>query len=172
MSGVAGFVQVPRAGLFWQEVTTSRVVLLPYTAASVGIARRRLVADLVSAGILEAVAADAAIVVSELISNALRHARPLHDATQADGALRVAWGLGADHVEVAVSDGGGETMPTLGNPVQSSTSGRGLGIVDRLCTRWGIRQGNEGEMTVWAEVPIPDAAHNGSRSVTPATTDA
>lgn len=166
MSGVAGFVQVPRAGLFWQEVTTSRVVLLPYTAASVGIARRRLVADLVSAGVFEAVAADAAIVVSELISNALRHARPLPD-----GVLRVGWLVSSDHVEVEVSDGGGATVPTLGNPVQSSTSGRGLGIVDRLSRRWGITQ-REGEMTVWAEVPAPEVVNNRSRSVTHVTTDA
>jgi anti-sigma regulatory factor (Ser/Thr protein kinase) len=146
------------------------VVLLPFTASSVGSARRRLVADLLSAGVFEAVVADVAIVVSELISNALRHARPLPD-----GALRVSWLVSADHVEVEVSDGGGATIPTLGNPVQSSTSGRGLGIVDRLSRRWGVKQDN-GEMTVWAEVPVPAAARtaaNGqSRNVTPVTSDA
>jgi anti-sigma regulatory factor (Ser/Thr protein kinase) len=158
------------------EVSRSRVVLLPYTAASVGVARRRIVADLLSAGTFESVAADAAIVVTELITNALRHARPLPGAV-----IRVGWLLSTDNVEVEVSDGGGATTPTLSDPVQSATSGRGLGIVDRLSRQWGVRQA-EGEMTVWAQVPVPlsrdipggDAIAPGdrARNVTHATSDA
>jgi len=164
------------SGQGWLEVSRSRVVLLPYTAASVGVARRRIVADLLSAGIFESTAGDAAIVVTELITNALRHARPLPGAV-----VRVAWLLASDHVEVEVSDGGGSTTPTLSDPVQSATSGRGLGIVDRLSRRWGVRQ-KDGEMTVWAEVPVPMARDTAdgqavapgdrARSVTHATSDA
>lgn len=148
------------------------MVLLPYTAASVGVARRRIVADLLSAGAFESVAGDAAIVVTELITNALRHARPLPGAV-----IRVGWLLATDRVEVEVSDGGGATTPTLSDPVQSATSGRGLGIVDRLCRRWGVRQ-TDGEMTVWAEVPVslspgrPGGNAIDPRPVTHATSDA
>lgn len=149
------------------------MVLLPYTAASVGVARRRIVTDLLSAGIFESVAADAAIVVTELITNALRHARPLPGAV-----IRVGWLLATDHVEVEVSDGGGPTTPTLSDPVQSATSGRGLSIVNRLSRRWGVRQA-DGEMTVWAEVPVPlsrdvpgGEVAPGDRARTHATSDA
>jgi anti-sigma regulatory factor (Ser/Thr protein kinase) len=130
------------------------VVLLPYTAASVGAARRRIVEDLLSAGILESAVADAAIVISELLSNALRHARPLPGAV-----VRVGWALAADHVELEVSDGGGVGVPTLAKPGHSDTSGRGLGIVERLSRRWGVRQ-SDGELTVWAEVPVAVAAED------------
>ena len=130
-------------------MSSSRAVLLPYTAASVGAARRCVVADLLSAGIFESVAADAAIVISELMSNALRHANPLPGAV-----LRVGWLLASDHVELEVSDGGGPTLPSRGDPGHSATSGRGLGIVEKLSRRWGVRRDN-GELTVWAEVPVP-----------------
>ena len=129
------------------------MLLLPYTASSVGVARRRLIADLISAGIFEASACDAALVLSELISNALRHASPLPDAK-----VKVAWILRRDSVEVAVSDGGGRTVPRLTQPNASSVGGRGLGIVARLSRHWGVRSG-DGEMTVWAELPAP---HGGS----------
>jgi anti-sigma regulatory factor (Ser/Thr protein kinase) len=140
------------------------VVLLPYTAASVGAARRRVVADLLSAGIFESVVADAAIVISELMSNALRHAKPLPGAV-----IRVGWMLASDHVELEVSDGGGATTPTRNDPGQSATSGRGLGIVEKLSRRWGVRQ-DSGEMTVWAEVPVP-VVHRDQR-LSHATSDA
>lgn len=132
-------------------MSRSRVVLLPYTAASVGAARKHVVADLRSAGIFEPTETDAAIVVSELMTNALRHANPLPGAV-----IRVGWELATDHVEVEVSDGGGSTLPRLGEPEQSATSGRGLGIVEKLSRRWGVRQEGD-ELTVWAEVPMPVA---------------
>lgn len=148
----------------WLEVSRSRVVLLPYTAASVGAARKRVTADLRSAGIFEPTETDAAIVVSELMTNALRHANPLPGAV-----IRVGWELATDHVEVEVSDGGGSTLPCLGEPGQSATSGRGLGIVEKLSRRWGVRQDGD-ELTVWAEVPMPVAWRD--RWLTHAASDA
>jgi hypothetical protein len=41
-------------------------------------------------------------------------------------------------VEVAVSDGGGSTVPVASEPTNSSIGGRGLGIVARLSLRWGV----------------------------------
>jgi anti-sigma regulatory factor (Ser/Thr protein kinase) len=130
------------------EVTEASVLVLPFTASSGGAARRRLVSDLIAAGIYDSAICDVALVVSELFSNALRHAVPLPGST-----VRVAWRIGADSVRVSVSDGGGPTAPELGEPTQGATGGRGLRIVEKLSRRWGASTGNEGA-TVWAEVPV------------------
>ena len=86
-------------------------VLLPYAPASVAVARQRLAADLIAAGIFAGAVGDAVLVVSELLSNAIRHARPLPGAS-----VQVAWALDDDAVEVAVSDGGALTRPTPAQP--------------------------------------------------------
>jgi anti-sigma regulatory factor (Ser/Thr protein kinase) len=136
------------------EVGTSGVLMLPYTASSVGVARRRLIGDLTSAGVYEATACDAGLVLSELISNALRHATPLPGSL-----VRASWGLYNDCVEVAVSDGGGPTVPMINKPAANALGGRGLGIVDRLSARWGIYTRQDGsETTVWAALPLSDDA--------------
>jgi len=115
------------------EVGTSSVQMLPYTASSVGLARRRLLGDLTEAGVHEATACDASLILSELISNALRHASPLPG-----GLVRVSWRLSGDCVEIAVGDGGGPTEPVVNKPAAGALGGRGLGIVDRLSLRWGV----------------------------------
>jgi two-component sensor histidine kinase len=108
-----------------------------------------LVSDLIHAGVCGSAITDAALVVSELISNALCHATPLPGS-----GLRVTWCLDAGSLRVSVSDGGGPTLPELGEPNPSTTGGRGLRIVDRLSQCWGTRTDDDG-MTVWAEVPVP-----------------
>ncbi len=129
-------------------MTESSVLLLPFTAASVGVARRTLVSDLIEAGIRGAAVTDAALVVSELCSNALQHGTPLPG-----GAVRAAWDLDDGTVRVSVSDGGGPNRPELGQPTSTATGGRGLRIVARLSRRWGASSGPEGT-TVWAEVQL------------------
>jgi two-component sensor histidine kinase len=135
-------------------VGTSSVWMLPYTASSVGVARRRLIDDLTSGGVYEATACDASLVLSELISNALRHATPLPGSL-----VKVSWQLGDDCVEIAVSDGGGPTVPMVNKPAVNALGGRGLGIVDRLALRWGVYARQDGsETTVWAALPLSDDA--------------
>jgi anti-sigma regulatory factor (Ser/Thr protein kinase) len=105
--------------------------------------------DLAAAGIFEAAISDAAVVVSELFSNALRHARPLPGAM-----IRVWWEFDDGAVVVSVMDGGASTMPEMGEFSQSTTGGRGLRIVERLSRHWGTRCDDEGTI-VWAEIPVP-----------------
>jgi two-component sensor histidine kinase len=134
----------------FMEVGTSSVQMLPYTASSVGAARRRLIGDLTDAGVYEATACDAGLVLSELISNALRHATPLPGSL-----IKVSWCVTDDCIEVAVSDGGGPTVPMINKPAANALGGRGLGIVDRLSLRWGVdTQQDGGETTVWAALPL------------------
>jgi anti-sigma regulatory factor (Ser/Thr protein kinase) len=124
-------------------------VLLPCAPASVAVARQRLTADLNAAGIVHAAVGDAALVVSELLSNAIRHARPLPGAS-----LQVAWAVDDESVEVAVSDGGAPTRPHPGHASVSSLGGRGLDIVDYLASTWGVRNDPSG-LTVWAVLAAP-----------------
>lgn len=132
------------------EVGTSSALMLPYIASSVGAARRRLFGDLTEAGVDEATAGDVGLVLSELISNALRHAKPLPGSF-----IRVAWALNHDCVEVAVSDGGGPTVPRINKPAANAIGGRGLSIVDRLSLRWGVyTRPDEAETTVWAALSL------------------
>jgi two-component sensor histidine kinase len=107
-----------------------------------------LVSDLIAAGIGGTEVSDAALVVSELLSNALRHAAPLPG-----DKVRVGWRFDAGCLRVSVSDGGAQTRPELGQPTQSATGGRGLRIVERLSRSWGALADGDGT-TVWAEVPI------------------
>lgn len=132
----------------------SSVVVLPYTASSVGIVRRRLHDDLAASGVYTDIVDDATVIVSELISNALRHARPLPT-----GGIRVAWTRRGELIELSVSDGGAHTEPRRATASLSSLGGRGLGIVDTLSDGWGVRHDEDGT-TVWATLHATHRANN------------
>ena len=132
-----------------EEVRTSSVVHLPCAPASVAFARRAVSDDLKAAGVFDHAVGDAALVVSELVSNAILHAYPLPGER-----LKVAWVMDEGWLEVAVSDGGSATMPQAGHPTVASVSGRGLAIVANICQTWGVRTDDVG-LTVWALLPVP-----------------
>ena len=129
-------------------MSASSVVLLPYAPSSVAVARQRLSADLRARGIFAAAIDDAVLVVSELLSNALRHAHPLPSG-------RSGWRGSAPrrHVEVRVSDGGAATEPRAGRATLSSLGGRGLGIVEYVAESWGVHYDDDGT-TVWAVLRV------------------
>ena len=133
---------------------TSSEVHLPCAPASVAFARRALSDDLRAVGVYDQAVGDAALVISELISNAILHAYPLPGER-----LKVAWIITDGWLEVAVSDGGSATIPQAGHPTAQSVSGRGLAIVAHVSETWGVRTDDVG-LTVWAVLPIP--GHNGS----------
>jgi anti-sigma regulatory factor (Ser/Thr protein kinase) len=83
-----------------------RTVRIPWAPSAAARIRRVLVEDLTDRGVQGEVVSEAEIVVSELVANAVRHAKPL-----ADGAIRVHWKVKNNVVEVEVSDGGGPTVP-------------------------------------------------------------
>ena len=112
-------------------------------------ARRALSDDLRAAGVFDHAVCDAQLVVSELVSNAIRHAYPLPGEQ-----LKVAWVVDNGWLELAVSDGGSATLPQAGEPTAASVSGRGLVIVANICQTWGVRAEEVG-LTVWAILPAP-----------------
>ena len=131
-----------RASSSWKS--TARVA---FTVESLPQARRRLLAELTDHHVDEEAGYDAALVLAELVSNALRHGSPL-----GDGGLRLTWGCWDDHLHVHVTDGGAQTRPLMRNAPSSATSGRGLSIVEAVSTSWGVDRKVEAT-TVWALLP-------------------
>jgi serine/threonine-protein kinase RsbW len=122
---------------------------LDFHGASVRAARERLRRDLSDrfpAGRVD----DARVVVSELVANSLRHARPLPDDT-----IAVAWSVRPHALCLSVTDGGSpRSAPITRRPGDMATGGRGLGIVSSLASRWGVEDAEAGT-TVWAELDVP-----------------
>jgi anti-sigma regulatory factor (Ser/Thr protein kinase) len=124
-------------------------VTLQFHGASVRTARERLRTELGSRfppGRIE----DARMVVSELVANSLRHARPL-----AGDTIDVRWSVRPDALRLSVTDGGSlTTAPQPRCAGDLATGGRGLMIVESLARRWGV-ESEDGGTTVWAELDVP-----------------
>jgi anti-sigma regulatory factor (Ser/Thr protein kinase) len=91
----------------------------------------------------DALVADAELVVSELATNAIRHARsPFRVSLARDDAT----------VRVSVEDLGAGLPREIGQSLDG-VSGRGIALVSALTVRWGIARGEDGK-TVWAELAL------------------
>lgn len=126
-----------------------QVLRVSRSPASVPAVRQAIVDDLHSRHFPGQTIEEAEVVVSELLTNAIRHAAPL-----ADGKVRVRWKVRGVVVEVEVTDGGAPGSPA---PVRRSVlaaSGRGLRLVRALAHEWGVAQ-DEGGVTVWAALGGP-----------------
>lgn len=135
-----------------------RNVTLPYVPSSVTGARKLLQDDLAGLGLGEERLDDAALVLSELVSNALRHAAPLpapeEDSVGVSWRAELGQGPGSSGwVEISVRDGGSSTMPRVARPSVSGLGGRGLGIVQTLAGRWGTEMDAD-TTTVWAVMEV------------------
>lgn len=109
-------------------------------------AARHLVADaLRRRGYEGRMLTDALLVVTELATNAVVHARTPFWIT--------AW-AGDDGVRVSIRDGSsGQPAVRVAHPFQ--TSGRGLRLVAQMTASWGVEPAGDGK-TVWAELnPLP-----------------
>ncbi|GAA4657506.1 ATP-binding protein [Streptomyces chumphonensis] len=137
-----------------QEVPTSSTMAVPHGPVGVGPARRRMRDELRASGTPDAVVDDAVLILSELLSNAARHARPLPP----DESVRAGWHRGvAGEVTISVTDGGGPTRPLPATPSVTARGGRGLSIITTLAQAWGVREDVEREaVTVWAVVGRPE----------------
>ena len=126
-----------------------RTIRAPWGVSTVPKVRKAVVADLRARDLTEQTIDEAEIVASELMTNAIRHARPL-----ADGCLRVRWKVRGEVVEVEVTDGGGESIPVPAPAEVWLSSGRGLRIVRSLAHEWGVAE-DKGGQTVWAAMGGP-----------------
>lgn len=106
---------------------------LPFSPESAAVARQRLIEWMGGLDAREEHRDDARLVVSELVGNAVRHARPL-----ADGTMHVAWGAGPTGLDIAVTDGGARTSPERVDAGVCDLAGRGLAIIEVLASRWWV----------------------------------
>ena len=115
---------------------------LPAEPAVVAEARARAVRQLAAWG-LEEITFTTELIVSELVTNAIRHAEPpIQLRMILDGALCC-----------EVSDGS-STAPHLRRADRYDEDGRGLLLVAHLSERWGSRHTRTGK-TIWAQQPLP-----------------
>lgn len=120
---------------------------LPPTAGSVGIARRWS-ADIVGRDGDAELADTAALLVSELVSNVVLHARTPCELT----ITRI-----GSRVRVEVRDGSDRLPGKTGQPDPMALSGRGMLLVEALSDDHGTEALAEGGKRIWFELAVPTA---------------
>ena len=161
MAGLGDTSRVPIPPIDRQDVAgrgaVLRMVTIRHAPASAGEVRRQLGAELADAGLPRTVIGDAALVLSELVGNALERLRPVEQPPQDGGVLEVSWSLDDDALLLRVSDGGGPSVPVRHEAGPEDVRGRGLTIVAALARDWGVEQSGNGAgpaSTVWVELAI------------------
>jgi anti-sigma regulatory factor (Ser/Thr protein kinase) len=127
--GVPGFPSSRRDDALWRVRTS-----LPGVAASVGDARAWLRSQLLGHGVEPP--ENAGLVLSELVTNAVRHTR----SGLPDGRFAVRLLVHPDRVRLEVHDAGPLTdVRPLIRPAPDTADGhgRGLVLVDTFASRWG-----------------------------------
>jgi anti-sigma regulatory factor (Ser/Thr protein kinase) len=122
---------------------------LPVTPEAAAEARHAL--DDISSSIPGPRLRDVRLLVSELVTNAVRHAN-LGDG---DGILLVI-DVADDALRVEVHDPGGGFVPTAPAPDPARPSGWGLYLVAELADRWGVD--SDERTLVWFELDAAAAA--------------
>ena len=112
---------------------------------AISTVRSKVSGAMQAAGVTDLVHDDAELLVTELMSNVVRH--------QDAGAMSVDVSIAVDgSATVSVTGGIGELSAALVRPpalpAQSSEGGRGLFIVDSVASTWGTQR-KDGRTTVW-----------------------
>lgn len=118
---------------------------------------RAFVRELLTAWGFTAGADDVLVCVSELVSNAVRHAVP------DGGSFLVRVGVTSTGLRIEVCDPS-PLLPRVRRPDPAEVHGRGLLLVDTLAAGWGVERLNWGKV-LWAELPCAAQGH------TPPTVD-
>ncbi|MFJ2263403.1 ATP-binding protein [Streptomyces sp. NPDC087844] len=103
-------------------------------------------------GVAQDVLEVAELLLSELVTNALR----AHAPSSQQVGVRIARSTADGLLRLEVSDEA-PGRPEVRTPSDDETGGRGLLLVEALAHRWGVeeREGGTGK-TVWAELKAPD----------------
>jgi anti-sigma regulatory factor (Ser/Thr protein kinase) len=126
---------------------TARVLrlALPSDASAVRLARQ-VTRDALAAWHLGQLEEAAVLLVSELVTNAVRHARDT-------GAIGLELASTGTRLRVEIQDGD-PSWRQMGSLADGDESGFGFLVVDSLADRWGLRRVCAGK-AVWAELDTP-----------------
>jgi anti-sigma regulatory factor (Ser/Thr protein kinase) len=89
---------------------------------------------------------DVRLLVSELVTNAVRHA-----GIDAGDPIRLMIAVDGAAVRVEIRDGGSGFEPRAPEPDPTRASGWGLFLVDELADRWGVQPADPGTL-IWFEI--------------------
>jgi anti-sigma regulatory factor (Ser/Thr protein kinase) len=119
-------------------------------------AARHRVADCVADQVTPAVLADAKLLISEMVSNSVRH------SAAAGQAVVVRVGVERTLLRLEVEDSGcaGEIAPRA--PDLNNGGGLGLQLVHELSERWAIERAAGGGTLIWAELRRAPLSHQGN----------
>ena len=131
-------------------------IALPRNPSSVGAARRFIAARTAAWSFPEPAADQLVLIGSELVTNAVLHART---------ELTLTLELRENRVRISVKDRS-KAPATLRHYRADALTGRGLGVVAALSDRWGVSTAPDGKV-VWAEL----RADGDPAATTPASTD-
>ena len=118
---------------------------LKNTVSAPATARAAISDTLVELGIDGSLGQTVVLLVSEVVSNAVRHS---HAAPGLPIGLAAA--VTQESVRIAVTDGGEGFTPRPRDP-ERLDDGYGLYLVDKAASRWGVER--VGGTTVWFELP-------------------
>lgn len=134
-----------------------RLTLAPHPAAVPGV--RRLSAEVVREWGLDGISDTVALLVSELVTNAVRASAdggPSRTAAGPGAEVALTLSLSSTSVAIEVWDSRPDPAALL-QPDAATESGRGLLIVEALASRWGQRAAGGGKV-VWCEVVLAPSA--------------
>lgn len=120
---------------------------------SPAIARDFTIATLRSWGLAELVD-DATMVVSELVTNAIRYGLPIGFTASEDRPIRLTLVRHGDLVICVVADAS-RREPTMREWCDVSENGRGLHVIEALSRTWGWTALPGAGKAVWAALAIP-----------------
>ena len=89
---------------------------------------------------------DVRLLVSELVTNAVRHA-----GLDAGAPIRLMIAAGDAVLRIEIADGGSGFEPRAPDPDPTRASGWGLFLVDELADRWGVEPADPGTL-IWFEI--------------------
>jgi two-component sensor histidine kinase len=144
-------LQTPESAAYQPVQGAKSTVLVAMSVTSyhdVAIVRHRL--QQVLDGCDRDVVQDVELVTTELLSNALEHARPPCGVTVTGYLTRDTTGRsGLGEVVIEVLDGSRDLVPLLDGSTVDSHRGRGMRLVRALSRSWGVLQSGRTK-TVWA----------------------
>lgn len=129
---------------------SSLEITLPATHEAPSMARDALWKMPEAAPCLHKRGPDLELLVSELVTNSVRHA-----GLPTSGPISMHVAIQAGYLRIEVSDPGkGFTVPSAVKPGDVAESGWGLKLVDRLADGWGMARTDAGVTIVWFEMHL------------------